>query len=115
MNVELHKSGKYCYTHYAKEIAYLWTVGILQLRKIGWQSVFGVAHQISVLVQQDSIVDTTGAGDAFIGATLYGLLKGLSISKTLELASVSAACKCTALGARAGQPTRDEFKSDLLE
>lgn len=75
---------------------------------------FDVIHPACALVKQDSIVDTTGAGDAFIGATLYGLLKGLTIRETIQLASVSAACKCTALGARAGQPTRKEFKSNIL-
>ncbi|GMH38663.1 hypothetical protein BSKO_06547 [Bryopsis sp. KO-2023] len=65
-------------------------------------------------IDPDSILDTTGAGDAFIAGTLYSLAKGLSIKDTINLASVSAACKCTALGARAGQPRIEDLRSDLL-
>ena len=33
------------------------------------------------------VVDTTGAGDAFIGAILYGLSAGLSVENMLRLAA----------------------------
>lgn len=50
-------------------------------------------------------VDTTGAGDVFHGAYIYGLIRGWDIRKTLEFASAFAALKCTMPGGRAGIPT----------
>eukprot|EP00195_Chlamydomonas_chlamydogama_P003024 CAMPEP_0202923018 /NCGR_PEP_ID=MMETSP1392-20130828/78228_1 /ASSEMBLY_ACC=CAM_ASM_000868 /TAXON_ID=225041 /ORGANISM="Chlamydomonas chlamydogama, Strain SAG 11-48b" /LENGTH=451 /DNA_ID=CAMNT_0049616679 /DNA_START=76 /DNA_END=1431 /DNA_ORIENTATION=- len=61
-----------------------------------------------------AVVDTTGAGDAFIGSVLYGLAVGLPRPDMLKLAAVVAACKCTALGARPGLPTRGQLSADLL-
>lgn len=60
-------------------------------------------------------MDTTGAGDAFIGGFMYGLVHGFEVDRIVQVASVVAACKCTALGARAGSPTRDCFQFDLLK
>lgn len=40
-------------------------------------------------------VDTTGAGDVFHGAFLYGLIKGFSLEKNLEFSNAVAALKCT--------------------
>lgn len=47
-------------------------------------------------------VDTTGAGDVFHGAFLYGLLQGWTVERTLDLSNAAAALNCTALGARGG-------------
>ncbi len=52
--------------------------------------------------------DTTGAGDAFHGGFIYGLLEGLSVEETLRFANAVAALKCRDLGARAGLPSLDE-------
>ncbi len=60
------------------------------------------------------MVDTTGAGDAFIGSVLYGVSTGMAPPAILQLASVVAACKCTALGARPGLPHRTSLLQDLL-
>jgi sulfofructose kinase len=49
-------------------------------------------------------VDTTGAGDAFHGAFIYGLLHGWSLLRTATFANAVAALNCTALGGRAGLP-----------
>jgi len=54
------------------------------------------------------VVDTTGAGDAFIGAVLYGLCAGLPRKKLLALAATVAASKCQLLGALAWAPSRDD-------
>jgi fructoselysine 6-kinase len=44
------------------------------------------------------VVDTLGAGDAFIGTFLHGWLEGLSTQDCLERASRAAAFTCTHLG-----------------
>ena len=47
-----------------------------------------------------NVRDTTGAGDIFHGAYLYGLFQGWSIERQLEFSSAAAALNCTAAGAR---------------
>jgi sulfofructose kinase len=59
------------------------------------------------------VVDTTGAGDVFHGAFIYGLLKKWSLRKTAEFANACAAIKCRKLGGRAGIPTLEEVNSFL--
>lgn len=48
--------------------------------------------------------DTTGAGDVFHGAYVFGILKGWELRKVLEFASIVAALKCLKPGGRAGIP-----------
>ena len=60
-------------------------------------------------------VDTTGAGDAFHGGFLYGLLQGEEIEMSLMIGCAVAALGCRALGARAALPTRDELAAFLNE
>ena len=63
---------------------------------------------------QEAVVDTTGAGDAFVGSLIYSLATGLGIEATLRLGAVVAACKCTALGARPGLPWRSQLSPEVL-
>ena len=53
--------------------------------------------------------DTTGAGDAFHGGFLYGLLTGEDIETSLRIANAVAALKCRELGARTALPTKEEL------
>jgi sugar/nucleoside kinase (ribokinase family) len=55
------------------------------------------------------VVDTTGAGDAFIAGIIYGILHGWKIEKSLHFASQVAAFKCRKPGARAGLPYKGEI------
>jgi ribokinase len=58
------------------------------------------------------VVDTTGAGDVFHGAFIFGLLQGWSAEKTAKFSSAVSAIKCTRLGGRASIPdykTVDSF------
>ena len=57
--------------------------------------------------------DTTGAGDAFRGGFLYGLLNGDDLETSLKLGNAVAAMKCSALGARTALPTRSELDEFL--
>lgn len=57
------------------------------------------------------VVDTTGTGDVFHGAFIYGLLEGWSQKKTAEFANACAAMKCRQLGGRTGIPTLEEVRS----
>ena|ERR1051325_9898208 len=57
--------------------------------------------------------DTTGAGDAFHGGFLYGLLTGEDLETSLKLGNAVAAIKCSALGARTALPTKSELERFL--
>jgi sulfofructose kinase len=59
------------------------------------------------------VVDTTGAGDAFHGAFIYGFLQGWSLERTATFANAVAAMNCTALGGRAGLPRLPEVEEFL--
>lgn len=52
-------------------------------------------------------VDTTGAGDAFHGAFLYGLLRGYDFEYNIQFSSAVAAMNCLAVGGRDGLPRLD--------
>jgi sulfofructose kinase len=58
-------------------------------------------------------VDTTGAGDAFHGGFLYGLLQGEDIETSMKIGCAVAALNCRVLGARAGLPSREELDAFL--
>jgi sulfofructose kinase len=67
---------------------------------IGWdggRTLFQNAFPIKAL-------DTTGAGDVYHGAYIYGLLQKWSTSECMRFASATAALKCRAIGARKGIP-----------
>lgn len=58
-------------------------------------------------------VDTTGAGDVFHGAYIFGLLKGWNLKRRLEFASAAAAIKCTRPGGRIGIPRLSQVQAFL--
>ncbi len=59
------------------------------------------------------VVDTTGAGDAFHGAFIYGLLQEWTILRTAEFANAVAALNCTALGGQSALPSLEQALSFL--
>jgi sulfofructose kinase len=59
-------------------------------------------------------VDTTGCGDMFHAGFLYGILKGLSVEESLDLAAWSAAQVSLKLGGRAGIPSADALRERFL-
>jgi ribokinase len=52
-------------------------------------------------------VDTTGAGDTFVGVLANGLAEGLEIGPAMERACAAASLSCLTPGAQAGMPLRD--------
>lgn len=60
------------------------------------------------------VVDTTGAGDAFIGGVAYSLATGLPLEQMLCLASYVASAKLAAPGSRTGLPRREDVPSGML-
>ena len=68
-----------------------------------------VADVRNVLIGDETIVDTTGAGDAFVGAFCASLAAGHALPVCLRRASVAGTLGCTKVGARAGAPRSDEI------
>ncbi|CAN8074432.1 unnamed protein product [Agarophyton chilense] len=61
----------------------------------------------------DKIVDTTGAGDAFIAGVAYGIVANMDLERMLSLASYVAATKLGALGSRTALPRREHIPDTL--
>jgi ribokinase len=54
------------------------------------------------------VIDTTGAGDCFLGGLLAGFIRGLSPADAGKLGAATGACCITCLGATAGIRGFDE-------
>jgi ribokinase len=59
------------------------------------------------------VIDTTGAGDVFHGAFIYGLLRSWDLGRIMPFASAVAAIKCGKMGGRAGIPTLSQTERFL--
>jgi len=67
--------------------------------------------RLTVPAFQVDSVDGTGAGDAFVGGFLAGVLMGMGLEETARLANAAGAMCVTHIGATAGIPTLDELKT----
>ncbi|XP_068491847.1 uncharacterized protein [Phaseolus vulgaris] len=68
-------------------------------------------------IPPSELVDTTGAGDAFIGAVIYAICAKFTPETMLSFAANVAGAKCRDLGARSGLPYRADprLESFILE
>jgi sulfofructose kinase len=65
-------------------------------------------HVIEIAAFAVEAVDTTGAGDVFRGAFIYGYLNGWPLEHILRFANAAAAVSCTRPGALASVPSPEE-------
>lgn len=56
-------------------------------------------------------IDSTGAGDIFHGAFVYGLTKKFNYEKLLKIANIAGALSVTKIGSRNSAPSIEEMKS----
>lgn len=70
----------------------------------------GSFHQPAFSVD---VVDTTGCGDVFHGAFVFGLTQDWELPRIVEFAAAVAALKTRKLGGRAGIPNKKETKAFL--
>jgi sulfofructose kinase len=70
-----------------------------------------IFHQPAYLLPR--VVDTTGCGDSYHGAFLFGLLRGMELAQTAAFASAVAALNSQQLGGRRGLPTLRQVKAFL--
>jgi len=72
----------------------------------------GLQHQDAFEVE---VADSTGCGDVYHGAFIYGLLQEWPVEITAEFACAVAAAKCRKLGGRSGIPTLPQAREFLME
>jgi sulfofructose kinase len=70
-------------------------------------------HQPAYLMPK--VVDTTGCGDSYHGAFLFGLLRGMEWGQTAVFASAVAAINSQQLGGRTGLPGYEQVRSFLAD
>jgi ribokinase len=58
-------------------------------------------------------LDTTGAGDTYVGVLAAGLGAGLALQDAMQRATVAAALACTRRGAQPSMPWKDEIEAAL--
>lgn len=83
---------------------------LITLGNKGVVSVLGDRSASSAPAVAVAAVDTTGAGDTFVGSLAVELARGRSISHAIEFAQFAAALKVTRLGAQISIPRRDEVE-----
>ena len=69
----------------------------------------------SIPAFQAKVVDTTGAGDCFVGALASRLAAGLTPAQAARFASVAASCSVERLGAAPAMPTGAEVAARLAK
>jgi len=66
-------------------------------------------HRENIEAKPVQPVDTTGAGDTFVGILASSIDEGLSVTTALERACHGASLACLAHGAQTGMPTRTQL------
>lgn len=61
------------------------------------------------------VIDTTGAGDTFLGSFMFAINNNLSIGESIRFANICAGLKTTKLGAQTGMPTIAEVKNYIKQ
>lgn len=64
---------------------------------------------------QAEVVDTTGAGDCFVGALASRLAAGMTPAEAARFASAAASCSVERLGAAPAMPTGEEVAARLVK
>ncbi len=84
----------------------------------GAQGAYAVSRDgmvIHAAARQITPVDTTGAGDTFVGVLASSLSEGLEIGPAMERACAAASLSCLKPGAQAGMPQRKALEHYLAQ
>ncbi|HEY6335451.1 MAG TPA: ribokinase [Alphaproteobacteria bacterium] len=81
----------------------------------GCEAIFPNGDRLRIPALPIKPVDTTGAGDAFVGVLAASLDRGHSIEEALRRASVGAGLACLVLGAQTSMPRSREIEAHLSE
>lgn len=80
-------------------------------RGVVWLDAGELRHRVVLDVE---VVDSTGAGDVFRAAFAMALAEGRSSEQAIDVASMTAALRCTAPTIATGVPTRNEVDQRLV-
>jgi len=83
---------------------------VMKLGSRGSLVVMADGHFYTVPAYNVSVVDTTGAGDAFTGALAVALADGQNLHAAARFANAAGALACTRLGAQSAMPTAAEVR-----
>ena len=72
-------------------------------------------NRIRIPAMKCHVVDTTGAGDTFLGALAACLAEGEGFERAARFANVAGALQCTRAGAQKAMPDRDEIEDHLKD
>jgi ribokinase len=91
--------------------------GLACVVTLGAEGCLAVGPGLAVRVPALAIdpVDTTGAGDAFVGALAAWLDGGAGLEEALRAASVAAGCACEGMGAQTAQADRARILARLAD
>jgi ribokinase len=93
------------------------SVGITVIVTLGGEGAFAcdeaAAWTIGALPVKP--VDTTAAGDAFVGAFAVAMADGADLPTALHRASIAGGLACTVAGAQPSLPTRDMIEAGLTD
>lgn len=70
---------------------------------------------INISAIKVKVVDTTGAGDTFLGSFMFAINCNMSLDNAIRFANICAGLKTTKLGAQTGMPKLDEVKNYIKE
>jgi ribokinase len=77
-----------------------------------WADAHSQGHAVAASVAQ--VVDTTGAGDAFVGAMASHLARGTSIREAVEFGVIAGTFAVQKLGAQSSYPTWEDLQEASL-
>ena len=81
----------------------------------GAYAVSADGRQVHAPARPITPVDTTGAGDTFVGVLANGFAEGLEIGPAMERACAAASLSCLTPGAQAGMPERESLEHYLSQ
>ncbi len=75
--------------------------------------IFFEKKSIEVPAVKTNVVDTTGAGDSFNAAFIYGRLRGMDDEESAKLASLAASITVSRMGTTSSFPSFEEIQSEI--
>jgi ribokinase len=77
--------------------------------------IFDGQESVKISAPSVNVVDTTGAGDASVGAFAMALSEGMQLRQSAQLAVLAGSFAVQRHGAQSSQPTRQELKSFVVQ
>jgi ribokinase len=81
----------------------------------GAYAVSGDGKEVHASARPITPIDTTGAGDTFVGVLANGIAEGLEVGPAMERACAAASLSCLTAGAQAGMPQREALERYLAQ